>query len=157
MRTRLVVLVMLALVGCKSGLATRQEAVLLSAKPELVEGEVVVVVDVDFRKLPPGDPNQLFLTLGSNAMRELAAVSFNGEQLAGLTDPPTPSPPRPGERRRYRVPLPLTKKFEAKVGLKLDLLVNLEWGSNAEGPLHQSRLELDIASLYRTRAPGAPE
>lgn len=41
--------------------------------------------------------------------------------------------------------------------MKLDLLVNLEWGANAEGLLHQSRVEVDLASLYRTRAPGAPE
>ncbi len=62
-----------------------------------------------------------------------------------------------GLSNRHRVPLPLTEKFEAQVGMKLDLLVNLEWGSNAEGLLHQSRVEVDLASLYRTRAPGAPE
>ena len=148
---------MMTLVSCKSGLSNRQEAVITSVRPEVVEGRVVAVVEVDFRKLPPGDANQLNLTLGSNAMRKLAAISLSGEQLAELTDPPNASPPRGGERRRYRVPLPLTEKFEAQVGMKLDLLVNLEWGSNAEGLLHQSRVEVDLASLYRTRAPGAPE
>jgi|JI9StandDraft_1071089.scaffolds.fasta_scaffold1512211_1 hypothetical protein len=74
MRTGAVVVAMMTLVSCKSGLSNRQEAVITSVTPEVV-----------------------------------------------------------------------------------DLLLNLEWGSNAEGLLHQSRVEVDLASLYRTRAPGAPE
>lgn len=157
MRARAVVVAAVLLLGCKSGLSNRQDAVITRAAPELEDGKVLVVVDVDFKKLPPGSPDTLLLTVGSNAMREVAAFSLDQERLAALTDPPTPAPPRAGEHRRYRVPLPLTEKFEAKVGLKLDLLLNLEWGTDGDGPLHQSRVELDIASLYRTRVPGAPE
>jgi hypothetical protein len=155
MRTWLVVLALaLVAVGCRKSHGPRGD-VQLSPVQVVADGPGNGHAHLEFTLLkpPPGDSGKLYVQVGADMFEGIVRTIEWPELLERNSSGSTTPTSKPAVGMRFVLDVPVKLKQQVKsskhFGANFDVITNVFWGTNDEGPIQQARDEATLEHLYK--------